>query len=96
MKKVHRRFDVAYSKSQFCIVCNVDESAVNSGNKHVDAVKQAIKDEDAEIIIITAAMEAEIAALDSYEDRQSFLKDIGLTEPGVNKLIKAAYKLLNL
>ncbi|MBK9801147.1 MAG: redox-regulated ATPase YchF [Bacteroidetes bacterium] len=77
-------------------VCNVDESAVNSGNKHVDAVKQAIKDEDAEIIIITAAMEAEIAALDSYEDRQSFLKDIGLTEPGVNKLIKAAYKLLNL
>ena len=77
-------------------VCNVDEASVINGNKHVDAVKEAIKGEDAEIIIITAAMEAEIAALDSYEDRQSFLKDIGLEEPGVNKLIKAAYKLLDL
>jgi ribosome-binding ATPase len=77
-------------------VCNVDEGSVISGNKHVDAVKDAIKDEDAEVIIITAAMEAEIAGLESYEDRQSFLKDIGLSEPGVNKLIKAAYKLLNL
>ena len=77
-------------------VCNVDESAVNTGNKYVDAVKAAVKDEDAEVLIITAAMEAEIAALESYEDRKSFLADIGLEEPGVNKLIHAAYKLLNL
>lgn len=77
-------------------VCNVDEASVNTGNKYVDQIKELVKDENAEVIVITAAMEAEIAALDSYEDRQSFLKDIGLEEPGVNKLIKAAYRLLNL
>lgn len=77
-------------------VCNVDEASVKTGNKYVDQVKELVKDENAEVIIITAAMEAEIAALESYEDRQSFLKDIGLEEPGVNKLIKAAYRLLNL
>lgn len=77
-------------------VCNVDEASVLTGNKYVDAVKEAVKDEQAEVILITAAMEAEIASLDSYEDRQSFLQDIGLEEPGVNKLIKSAYRLLNL
>lgn len=77
-------------------VCNVDEGSVKTGNKFTEAVKEAVKDEHAEVLIITAAMEAEIAALDSYEDRQSFLADIGLDEPGVNKLIHAAYKLLNL
>lgn len=77
-------------------VCNVDEASVLTGNKYVDAVKEAVKNEQAEIILITAAMESEIAALESYEDRQSFLKDIGLDEPGVNKLIKSAYRLLNL
>jgi ribosome-binding ATPase len=77
-------------------VCNVDEASVNTGNAYVEAVREAVKDEDAEIILITAAMEAEIAALDSYEDRQVFLAEIGLKEPGVNKLIKAAYHLLNL
>lgn len=77
-------------------VCNVDEASVKTGNQHVDAVKEAVKDENAQIIIITAAMEAEIAALESYEERQMFLQDLGLDEPGVNKLIKAAYQLLNL
>ena len=77
-------------------VCNVDEASVKTGNKYVDAVKEAVKDEEAEVLIITAAMEAEIAALESYEDRKSFLADIGLEEPGVNKLIHAAYQLLNL
>ncbi|MCC6252344.1 MAG: redox-regulated ATPase YchF [Bacteroidia bacterium] len=77
-------------------VCNVDEASVLTGNKYVDAVKEAVKDEQAEVILITAAMEAEIASLESYEDRQSFLQDIGLEEPGVNKLIKSAYRLLNL
>ena len=77
-------------------VCNVDEASVKTGNKHVDAVREAVKDENAEVLVITAAMEAEIAALESYEDRKSFLADIGLEEPGVNKLIHAAYQLLNL
>lgn len=77
-------------------VCNVDESSVNTGNKHVDAVKEAVKDENAEVIVIAAAIEAEIAQLESFEDRQAFLSDLGLEEAGVNKLIKAAYRLLNL
>lgn len=77
-------------------VCNVDEAAVKSGNKYTEMVKEAVKDEEAEVLIITAAMEAEIAALESYEDRKAFLAEIGLDEPGVNKLIHAAYRLLNL
>ncbi|GAB4137957.1 MAG: redox-regulated ATPase YchF [Bacteroidia bacterium] len=77
-------------------VCNVDEGSVKTGNKHTDAVKEAVKDENAEMLLITAAMEAEIAALESYEDRKAFLSEIGLDEPGVNKLIHSAYKLLNL
>jgi ribosome-binding ATPase len=77
-------------------VCNVDAASIKTGNKHVDAVKEAVKNENAEIILITAAVEAEIASLESFEDRQLFLADIGLEEPGVNTLIHAAYKLLNL
>lgn len=77
-------------------VCNVDEASVKTGNKYVDAVREAVKDEKAEVLIITAAMEAEIAALETYEERQMFLGEMGLTEPGVNYLIKAAYRILNL
>jgi GTP-binding protein YchF len=77
-------------------VCNVDVESVNTGNKYVDAVKKAVEQEGAEVIVITAQMEAEIAALETYEERQLFLADIGLQEPGVNKLIKAAYRLLDL
>lgn len=77
-------------------VCNVDEASVTKGNKYVEQIKELVKDENAEVIVITAAMEAEIAGLDSYDDKQAFLKDIGLDEPGVNKLIKAAYRLLKL
>ena len=77
-------------------VCNVDEASVKTGNKYVEAVKQAVKDENAEVLLITAQMEAEIAALETFEERQIFLADMGLEEPGVNKLIKAAYKILNL
>ncbi|GAB7088447.1 redox-regulated ATPase YchF [Marinifilum fragile] len=77
-------------------VCNVDEAAVKEGNKHVDAVKEAVKDESAEILLIGAAIEADIAELETYEEKQMFLEDLGLEEPGVNKLIKTAYKLLNL
>jgi hypothetical protein len=77
-------------------VCNVDETAVKTGNKHVDAVKEAIKDENAEILLIGAAIEADISELETYEEKQMFLEDLGLQEPGVNKLIKTAYKLLDL
>lgn len=77
-------------------VCNVDEASVKAGNKYVDMVKEAVKDEGAEVLIITAQMEAEIASLETYEERQMFLADMGLQEPGVNKLIKAAYRILDL
>ena len=77
-------------------VCNVDEASAISGNKHVDAVKASINEENAEILIITAAMEAEISELETYEDKVAFLSEIGLAEPGVNKLIKSAYHMLNL
>jgi len=77
-------------------VCNVEESAVNTGNAYVEKVKEAVKEENAEVLIISAQIEAEIAELESYEERQMFLDDMGLAESGVNKLIKSAYKLLNL
>ncbi len=77
-------------------VCNVDEMSVKTGNKHVDAVKEAVKDEHAETLLIGAAIEADIAELETYDEKQIFLEDLGLDEPGVNKLIKTAYKLLNL
>ncbi|MBX3165157.1 MAG: redox-regulated ATPase YchF [Bacteroidetes bacterium] len=77
-------------------VCNVDEASAKTGNKHVEAVREAVKNEDAEILIITAQMESEIAALETYEEKQMFLGEMGLDEPGVNKLIKAAYNLLKL
>jgi hypothetical protein len=76
--------------------CNVDEASVNSGNAYVERVKAAVKDEQAEVLIISAKIESEIAELESFEERQIFLEDLGLQESGVNKLIKAAYKLLNL
>ncbi len=77
-------------------VCNVDEASAKTGNKYVEAVREAVKNENAEILVITAQMESEIASLETYEEKQEFLKDMGLDEPGVNKLIKSAYKLLNL
>ncbi|PTR01309.1 hypothetical protein C8P68_101543 [Mucilaginibacter yixingensis] len=77
-------------------VCNVEESAVNTGNAYVDKVREVAKAEGAEVLVISAQIESEIAQLESYEERQMFLDDLGLAESGVNKLIKAAYKLLNL
>ncbi|MCH4896319.1 redox-regulated ATPase YchF [Marinilabiliaceae bacterium JC040] len=77
-------------------VCNVDEASVISGNKYVEAVKEAIADEKAQMILIGAGIESDIAELDSYEEKKMFLDDLGLEEAGVNKLIKSAYKLLNL
>ncbi|MBQ2424777.1 MAG: redox-regulated ATPase YchF [Alistipes sp.] len=77
-------------------LCNVDEKSAVTGNKYTEAVAEAIKDENAQMLIVAAATEADIAELESYEERQMFLEDMGLTESGVSRLIKAAYKLLNL
>ncbi|MBK0383033.1 redox-regulated ATPase YchF [Pedobacter sp. SD-b] len=77
-------------------VCNVDEKSVNTGNKYVDLVKEAVKDENAEVLIISAKIESEIAELEDYEERTMFLDDLGLKESGVAKLIRAAYRLLDL
>jgi GTP-binding protein YchF len=77
-------------------VCNVDEKSAINGNAYVDRVKEALKNENSEILVIAGAMEADIAELDSVEDRLVFLNDVGLEEPGVDKLIRAAYSLLKL
>ncbi|CAM1362913.1 redox-regulated ATPase YchF [Tenacibaculum xiamenense] len=77
-------------------VCNVDESSAKDGNAYVEKVRENVKDEDAEIIVLAVATEADIAELEDYEERQMFLSDIGLEEPGVSRLIRSAYTLLNL
>ena len=77
-------------------VCNVDEKSAVTGNAYTEAVKAAIAGENAEMLIVAAATEADIAELESYEERKMFLDDMGLEESGVNRLIKSAYKLLNL
>ena len=77
-------------------VCNVDEASAVKGNAYVDAVRQAIAEEQAELLVVAAATEADIAELEDYEERKMFLEELGLEESGVNRLIKAAYKLLDL
>lgn len=77
-------------------VCNVDEGSVATGNEYVELVRKEVADENANVIVIGAAIEADIAELESYEERQEFLSDIGLKEAGVNMLIRSAYELLNL
>ena len=77
-------------------VCNVDDASAKTGNAYVERVKEAIKEEDAELMIISAQTEADIAELESYEEKQMFLDDLGLEESGCNRLIKAIYSLLNL
>ena len=77
-------------------VCNVDEASAKEGNSYVNRVREEIKDENAEIIILAVATEADIAELEDYDEQQMFLQDIGLEEPGVSRLIRSAYKLLNL
>ena len=77
-------------------VCNVDDKSAVGGNAYVDAVREAVKDENAQILVVAAQTESEIAELDDYEERQMFLAEIGLEESGVNRIIKSAYALLNL
>ena len=77
-------------------VCNVDEGSAANGNAYVEAVREAVKDEGAEILVVAAATEADIAELETYDERQMFLEEVGLKESGVARLIRAAYHLLDL
>lgn len=77
-------------------VCNVDEASATTGNKYVEQVREAVKEENAELLVIAAQTESEIAELETYEERQEFLEAVGLAESGVSRLIRSAYALLNL
>jgi ribosome-binding ATPase len=76
-------------------VCNVEEASAATGNAHSRRVEEKAKAEDAVSVVISAQIEAELAQLDE-EERQAYLDDLGLTEPGLNRLIRAGYQLLNL
>jgi len=95
--------EVAAAKSLFLLttkpvlyVCNVDDQSASTGNKYTQQVEEAIKGEESQMLIISAQTEADIAELETYEEKQMFLEDMGLTESGCNRLIKAIYSLLNL
>lgn len=77
-------------------VCNVDESSAVSGNDYVEQVRKVAAKEQADVLVLAVSTEADINELDTYEERQLFLDDLGLTEPGAAKLIRAAYAMLNL
>jgi GTP-binding protein YchF len=77
-------------------VCNVDEASAAMGNQYVEKVKSAVAGENAEVIVLAVGTEADITELDTYDERQMFLEDLGLTEPGSAKLIRGAYRLLDL
>ena len=77
-------------------LCNVDEASAAGGNTYSEAVREAIAGENAEMLIVAAAIEADIAELETHEERQMFLEEAGLTESGVSRLIRAAYRLLDL
>ena len=77
-------------------VCNVDEGAAVTGNEYVEKVKAIVAQENAEVVVLAVGTEADITELETYEERQMFLEDLGLSEPGSAKLIRGAYKLLNL
>ena len=77
-------------------VCNVDEESAIDGNSYVESVKEALADQETEILVIAAGLESEIAELENEEDRKVFLQDAGLSEPGVDRLVRSAYEMLNL
>jgi GTP-binding protein YchF len=77
-------------------VCNIDEDSFPDGNKHTEAFRAVVADENAEVILVSAQIEAEIAELDTKEERLEYLEAMGLAEPGVNRVIQASYTLLNL
>lgn len=77
-------------------LCNVDEGSVKTGNQYVEQVREGVKGENAEVLVIGAKIEADITELETYDERQMFLEELGLEEPGVNRLIRSAYALLDL
>ena len=93
--EVIKRFNLITSKPVM-YVCNVDEASVLTGNAYVDQVRAAVANERAEVLIIGAKIEADITELETYEERKMFLDELGLDEPGVNRLLRSAYDLLNL
>ena len=94
-KEMVKRFHLITSKPVMYL-CNVDEASVKTGNKYVDKVREHVKAENAEVLVIGAKIEADITELETYEERQMFLEELGLEEPGVNRLIRSAYALLDL
>ena len=95
--------DIALGKELFLLtdkpvmyVCNVDDASAVSGNAYVEAVRKAVKEENAEILVISARTESDIAEMEDYEDRKMFLEEMGLEESGVVRLIQSAYRLLGL
>lgn len=94
-QKVARELYLLTSKPVL-YVCNVDEASAVSGNAYVEQVRAAIQEEGANLLVVAAKIESEIAELETYEERQLFLGEIGLEESGVSRLIRAAYQLLDL
>lgn len=94
-KEMVKSFHLITSKPVMYL-CNVDEASVKTGNQYVDKVREHVKAENAEVLVIGAKIEADITELETYEERQMFLEELGLEEPGVNRLIRSAYALLDL
>lgn len=94
-QEIVKKFQLITSKPVLYL-CNVDEASVKTGNAYVDRVKDVVKDEDAEVLVIGAKIEADINELETFDERQLFLDELGLDEPGVNRLIRSAYSLLDL
>lgn len=93
--EIVHKFQLITSKPVLYL-CNVDEASVKNGNQYVEQVKENVKNESAEVLVIGAKIEADITELDTYEERQMFLEELGLEESGVNRLIRSAYALLQL
>lgn len=93
--EIIKKFQLITSKPVLYL-CNVDEASVKNGNKFVDAVKEDVKNENAEVLVIGAKIESDITELETFEEREMFLDELGLEEAGVNRLIRSAYSLLNL
>jgi len=94
-EEIVRQFNLITSKPVM-YVCNVDEASVINGNQYVNQVKEAVSGENAEVLVIGAKIEADITELETYDERQMFLDELNLDEPGVNRLIRSAYDLLSL
>jgi GTP-binding protein YchF len=75
-------------------VCNVDDASVVNGNKHTESFTESVKDENAQIMFVSAEIESDMIDMED-EDKMMFLEDMGLKESGVNRIIKSAYELLN-